>query len=30
MSPSEAIESGSVRLTGDTELLTEFANTFRL
>jgi DNA-binding HxlR family transcriptional regulator len=30
VSPSEAIESGSVRLTGDTELLTEFANTFRI
>ena len=29
-SPSEAIESGSVRVTGDPELLTEFASTFRL
>ena len=29
-SPSEAIESGSVRVTGDPELLTEFANTFRI
>ncbi len=30
MSPSEAIENGSVRLTGDPRLLTEFANTFRI
>jgi DNA-binding HxlR family transcriptional regulator/putative sterol carrier protein len=28
-SPSEAIESGSVRVIGDPGLLTEFANTFR-
>jgi DNA-binding HxlR family transcriptional regulator len=28
-SPSEAIESGSVRVIGDPELLTEFANTFK-
>jgi DNA-binding HxlR family transcriptional regulator len=30
VSPSEAVENGSVQLTGDTELLTEFASTFRL
>lgn len=29
-SPAEAIESGSVRVTGDPALLTEFANTFRV
>jgi len=29
MSPTEAIESGAVRVVGDPELLTEFANTFR-
>jgi DNA-binding HxlR family transcriptional regulator len=30
LSPTEAIENGSVRVTGDPELLTEFANTFRV
>jgi DNA-binding HxlR family transcriptional regulator len=30
VSPSEAIENGSVRVTGDPDLLTEFANTFRV
>jgi DNA-binding HxlR family transcriptional regulator len=30
ISPSEAIENGSVRVTGNPELLTEFANTFRV
>ncbi|HEV2886387.1 MAG TPA: winged helix-turn-helix transcriptional regulator [Jatrophihabitans sp.] len=30
ISPSEALENGSVRVTGDPELLTEFANTFRV
>lgn len=29
-SPSEAVESGSVRVSGDPQLLTEFANTFRI
>jgi SCP-2 sterol transfer family len=29
-SPTEAIESGSVRLSGDPELLTRFAKTFRV
>lgn len=30
VSPSDAIENGSVRVTGDPELLTDFANTFRI
>jgi hypothetical protein len=30
MSPAQALENGSVQVTGDPELLTEFANTFRL
>jgi len=30
ITPAEAIESGSVRVVGDPELLTEFANTFRV
>ena len=30
ISPAEALQSGSVRVTGDPELLTEFANTFRI
>jgi DNA-binding HxlR family transcriptional regulator len=30
VSPSEAIENGIIRVTGDPELLTEFANTFRV
>jgi DNA-binding HxlR family transcriptional regulator len=30
VSPSEAIENGSLRVTGDPELLTDFANTFRI
>jgi DNA-binding HxlR family transcriptional regulator/putative sterol carrier protein len=29
-SPSDAIESGSVRVTGDPDLLTEFTNTFKI
>jgi len=30
LTPSAAIENGSVRVTGDPELLTDFANTFRI
>ncbi len=30
LTPADAIESGSVRVTGDPKLLTEFANTFRV
>jgi DNA-binding HxlR family transcriptional regulator len=30
VTPSEAVQNGSVRLTGDPELFTEFAHTFRL
>lgn len=30
ISPTEALQSGSIRVTGDPELLTEFANTFRI
>ena len=30
LSPSEAIENGNVRVTGNPELLSEFANTFRV
>ena len=30
VSASEAIENGSVRVTGDPELLAEFASTFRI
>ncbi|MBV9822505.1 MAG: transcriptional regulator [Actinobacteria bacterium] len=30
MTPTEALESGAVRVVGDPELLTEFANTFKV
>jgi DNA-binding HxlR family transcriptional regulator len=30
MTPAEALESGAVRVVGDPELLTEFANTFKV
>lgn len=30
ITPTEALESGAVRVVGDPELLTEFANTFRV
>jgi hypothetical protein len=30
ISPAEALENGSVQVTGDPELLTEFTNTFRI
>lgn len=30
MTPAEALASGSIRVVGDPELLTEFANTFRI
>jgi len=30
ISPTEALQSGNVRVTGNPELLTEFANTFRV
>jgi DNA-binding HxlR family transcriptional regulator len=30
ITPAEALENGSVQVTGDPELLTEFANTFRI
>lgn len=30
MTPTEALQSGAVRVVGDPELLTEFANTFRV